>query len=312
MSCLHVEPYHLVSQWPRSPSHKAQRSVASQGELTLYKRCLLNGGIHCYVSTAPGQNFIVKNMIPGEYEYQQDLQKSVASCPNLRTVFSQKNLCAATRKGMLKSALAGLVALHERNIAHNDIKPNNILLDYKKTGETFTVTKVQISDLEDAVILPPGKYLMGALCGNQMWRSPESWARARQGTPSGIFSFGVVSIYVMLNDMVLRAIRDELAAIDSWRHVLRRQISFFGEEDGFQGLLQWIGEENPFFERLITLAGSFNAVDPRKPFEKWHFVDAQFRDLVGKMTVLDPARRITAAQALEHPWFAESDDEGVL
>ncbi|OBT93078.1 hypothetical protein VE01_09015 [Pseudogymnoascus verrucosus] len=273
-------------------------------------------------------------MIPGEYEYQQDLQKSVASCPNLRTVvdglpnpelsiypfletnflqFSQKSLSVATRKGMLKSALAGLAALHEKNIAHNDIKPNNILLDYEKTGDTFSVTKVQISDLEDALILPLGKYLRDGLCGNQLWRSPESWARrAAQGTPSDIFSFGIVCIFVMLNNMFFRVSDSELAASNSWRYILRRHISFFGEEDGFQGLLQWIGEENPFFERLITLAGTFNAAEPRKPFATWHFVDAGFRDLVGKMTVLDPAGRITAAQALEHPWFAESVDEGVL
>jgi hypothetical protein len=70
------------------------------------------------IRTADGQNFIVKNMIPGEYKYQQDLQKRLASCPNLRTVvdglpgpelfiyqfletdflqFSQKNLTKATR-----------------------------------------------------------------------------------------------------------------------------------------------------------------------------------------------------------------------
>jgi hypothetical protein len=42
----------------------------------------------------------------------------------------------------------------------------------------------------------------------------------------------------MLNDMVLRASEDELAASDSWRHVLRRQISFFGEEEDFKDLLQ--------------------------------------------------------------------------
>lgn len=116
----------------------------------------------------------------------------------------------------------------------------------------------------------------------------------------------------MLNDMVLRASADELAASDSWRHVLRRQISFFGEKDGFQGLLQWVGEENPFFERLIELAGTFNATELREPFAMWHFVDAQFRDLVCRMTVLDSAMRVTAAQALEHPWFAESGDEGAL
>ena len=89
--------------------------------------------------SADGQNFIVKNMIPGEYKYQQDLQKPLASCPNLRTMvdglpgpelfiypfletdflrFSQKNLTEATRRSMLKNALVGLATLHERNIIH--------------------------------------------------------------------------------------------------------------------------------------------------------------------------------------------------
>jgi serine/threonine protein kinase len=72
-------------------------------------------------------------------------------------------------------------------------------------------------------------------------------------------------------------------------------------------LLQWIGEKNPFFERLVALAGSFDAANPRKPFGKWYFVDAQFRDLIGRMTSLDPAKRITALEALEHPWFAQDD-----
>jgi hypothetical protein len=42
------------------------------------------------------------------------------------------------------------------------------------------------------VLLPPGKYLREGLYGNQMWRSPKSWARSAQGTPSDIFSFGLV------------------------------------------------------------------------------------------------------------------------
>ncbi|KAH6719348.1 kinase-like domain-containing protein [Leptodontidium sp. MPI-SDFR-AT-0119] len=276
-----------------------------------------------YRASAEGRSFIVKNMIPGEYEYQQALQRPLASCPNLRTVvdglpgpelfiypflqtdflqFSQKKLSEATRKSMLKKALVGLAALHDRNIIHTG---------YEEAGDEFTVKDVKISDLEDAVILPPGKYLREGMCGNQMWRSPEFWARSAQGTPSDIFSFGLVSIYVMLNDIVLRASDEELTAADSWRYVLRRQISFFADEEGFKGLLQWIGEKNQFFERLIALAGSFDAVDPRKPFEKWHCVDAQFRDLVCKMTNLDPARRITAVEALRHPWFANENEKSI-
>lgn len=89
--------------------------------------------------SAEGRSFIVKNMIPGEYEYQQALQRPLASCPNLRTIvdglpgpelfiypflqtdflqFSQKKLSEATRKSMLKKALVGLAALHDRNIIH--------------------------------------------------------------------------------------------------------------------------------------------------------------------------------------------------
>jgi serine/threonine protein kinase len=108
--------------------------------------------------------------------------------------------------------------------------------------------------------------------------------------------------------MVLRASDQELAADDSWKYVLRRQVSFFAEEKGFKGLLQWIGEQNPFFERFITLSGSFDLANPRKPLDRWHFVDAQFRDLVCRMSCLDPAKRITAAEALKHPWFTQSND----
>lgn len=66
--------------------------------------------------------------------------------------------------------------------------------DYEEAAEdeNVIVNIVQISDLEDAVILPSGKWLRGPLCGNAMWRSPESWCRSRQNYASGVFSFGIV------------------------------------------------------------------------------------------------------------------------
>lgn len=125
---------------------------------------------------------------------------------------SQRNLTTATLKDILRRALLGLVELHKRDIVHNgtvilerifmfdaadttasaDIKPNNILVDYKETGDKCDVHTVQVSDLDDAVIVPPGKYLRGPLCGNQLWRSPESWARSLQNQASDVFSFGIV------------------------------------------------------------------------------------------------------------------------
>lgn len=100
--------------------------------------CLLNT-LSLTRWSAEGKNFIIKNMIPGEFEYQLNLQKSLPS-PNVRTVIdtvqqlelfifpflagdllrlSQKNLSYETRRDILRSALHGLADLHDRDILHN-------------------------------------------------------------------------------------------------------------------------------------------------------------------------------------------------
>lgn len=53
-------------------------------------------------------------------------------------------------------------------------------------------------------------------------------------------------IYVMVNEMAFRVSDDELGSADSWRHILPQHISYFADEDGFNGFLDHIGEENPF------------------------------------------------------------------
>ncbi|KAI1744531.1 kinase-like protein [Xylaria scruposa] len=281
-----------------------------------------------YSARAGTAKYIVKNMIEGELEYQVGLQKLVSSSPNVRTFvdtnqefeiciypflnddllhFSQRRLLAETRKEILCSALRGLVDLHERDILHNDIKPDNILIDYEEgTAGNITIKSVQISDLEDGVIVPPGNHLRGLLCGNQLWRSPESWARSRQKQTSDVYSFAIVMIYVMTNEMVFFVDDDQLNADDSWRYILRRHLSYFADRDGFNGLLQHIGEENPFYERIIAIANDFPPEIPLQPFESWEHVDPVFRDLVVKMTRLDPSLRITAREALDHPWFGRT------
>ena len=98
------------------------------------------------VGSAGEKNYIVKNMIPGEFEYQLDLQKQLSSCPNVRAVvdtikapelfifpflatdllrLSQKALPTEIKKNILRSALRGLADMHDRDILHNGkLKPS--------------------------------------------------------------------------------------------------------------------------------------------------------------------------------------------
>lgn len=185
-----------------------------------------------------------------------------------------------------------------------DIKPNNILLDYEEaTDEPVRVQSVRVADLEDSVLLPDDKNIVGGTLGNQFWRSPESWCKAKQNLPSDVFSMGVVAVYIMQKSMIFcDGLKDEdFAEGEAFQQIIMRHISYFWNEDDFIPFLKHIGEDNPFFNRIVDMVN--NVQNPRPPFRKWVYIDAELRDLVLKMTRLDPASRISAREALEHPFF---------
>lgn len=93
--------------------------------------------------------------------------------------------------------------------------------------------------------------------------------------------------------------------------ILERQISYFAELDTFDALLRHLGPESPWCEIFTVVRSGFNDQSRRKPFRLWKVeipgFDQEFKDLVGGMTNFDPARRITAREALAHKWFADVD-----
>ncbi|KAH6626064.1 kinase-like domain-containing protein [Chaetomium sp. MPI-SDFR-AT-0129] len=183
-----------------------------------------------------------------------------------------------------------------------------MLVSFKQDNGDLGWRNVQITDLEAAVVLPPkARGLTDRLSGNHFWRSPEAWARGIQNTPSDIYSFAIVAIFAWTGRMVFfseeanRASPEEQAEL-----ILRRHLSFFASEmEDFEGFIAFHGgDDNPFVKRLKKLLCAFNEDNPRLPFGRWQQVeDPQFKDLICKMTCMDPLRRITAREALQHPWF---------
>jgi serine/threonine protein kinase len=97
-------------------------------------------------------------------------------------------------------------------------------------------------------------------------------------------------------------------AEDASDMILELHVSrFVTTAEDFEGFIEYHGgEEDPFVQQFIRLLTSFDGKDKKRmPFSRWYPVDPQFQDLVGKMTCLDPRRRITAREALQHPWFTE-------
>lgn len=97
---------------------------------------------------------------------------------------------------------------------------------------------------------------------------------------------------------------------ESCRRILSLHIYYFGDNEGLNALLDHVGEQNPFTKRIIEAAIPFMAPNTRKPFKERQAVDVKFRDLISRMTNLDPDARITAREALEHEWFRS--ERGVI
>ncbi|KAF2427263.1 serine/threonine protein kinase [Tothia fuscella] len=194
------------------------------------------------------------------------------------------------RKQILKASLRGIAQMHEQDIIHLDIKPDNIMVDFHQNGR-------------DPVI-------KGMLPGNDNWRSPEAHVRGELNKPTDMFFFGAVCIYSVLGSVIFGPDEDfEKHAAHEVLPIfirLQRQVSYFADREGLNGLMKHLSDSEDNC-KLLGMLWEDRIADyhPYKLFAEWpNIEDVELKDLIAKMMSLDPEKRITAHAALEYPWFA--------
>lgn len=234
-------------------------------------------------------------------------------------------------EGMLSTWVQNcLLSFRSRTDFLSDIKPDNIMVQCRQTAHTTTIEQVQLTDLENAAYLPKGRCIKGMLAGNDNWRSPEAHFKGELNKPSDMFSFGLVvscferadidhtaradpakCIYAVLGRVICGpdedfAHHEAQGALPAMIR-LQRQVSYFGDSEGLNGLMTHVGDEEVNCQ-VLSLLWEDRDQDgiPYKPFSEWsELCDEQFIDLIKGLMNLDPARRISAHQALQHPWFLD-------
>eukprot|EP00741_Cyanophora_paradoxa_P024531 tig00000269_g23685.t1 len=210
------------------------------------------------------------------FEYlDQDLKKYMDSVPN--------GLHASLVKSYLYQLLRGIAFCHCHRVLHRDLKPQNLLID--RNGSL----KLADFGLARAFGIPVRTYTHEVVT---LWyRAPEILLGSRHySTPVDIWSIGCI-----FAEMVTR---HPLFPGDSEIDELFRIFRTLGtpNEDVWPGVSQLPDYKNTFPNWPVQ---SLAKAVPQ--------LDAAGLDLLSKMLVYEPAKRISAKAALEHPYFNDLD-----
>jgi cell division cycle 2-like len=260
------------------------------------------GNLHHYIHS----NFYVHSADTDNAVFVLEKEPTQAALFTRRPFQAKSNpRSIAQIKYILKSVLEGLVLIHQLGIIHRDLKPSNILLTKQND--------VKICDFGLAIDMnnSTGSESIDNMCHlvyTYCYRAPEvyrlaldrekakpSTVKAKKGKPGAadydtkadVFAFGLIVEFLEAD--------------------LKNQIHFLFD---FSSLYK--------LEKSLTAYDYSKMVENIKKFHEhnqffilmqlWKAMNEDFLafDLFLRLTISDPSLRLSAAEALQHPYFHEN------
>ena len=241
----------------------------------------------------------VKEMVVGSgidkvfmvMEYMElDLQEAMKQKRQYPNVLRQSEL-----KGIMQQILQGMEYMHKSWFLHRDMKTSNILVH--RTG------RVALCDLGLARRYQDPPKALTQLVVTLWYRAPELlFGENKYGPPIDMWSIGCIFGELIRQEAMMQG-QGELDQIDK----IFEMVGPPSESNWptFQTLpnakiFRWRSTEG---EKDVLLAQKFPINTP--PHFKQTFLDGNGYDLLHKLLTLDPSQRITASDALQHPYFTQ-------
>jgi len=188
-------------------------------------------------------------------------------------------IAKATIKSFLQQLLRGVAFCHEHRVLHRDLKPQNLLINRK--GEL----KLADFGLARAFGIPVRSYSHEVVT---LWyRAPDVLMGSRKySTPIDLWSAGCIFAEMATGRPLFPggSVQDELLKIFKILGTPTQQI--------------WSS-----ITELPEYKGDFPLHSPQKLTSVVSGLDADGYDLLEKLLQYDPNKRLTAASALQHPYF---------
>ncbi|KAI5634685.1 protein kinase domain-containing protein [Phthorimaea operculella] len=180
-------------------------------------------------------------------------------------------------RSMSKDILSGVDFLHSHRIVHRDLKPHNLLVT--KHG------RVKLADFGLAKTYDPEMKLTSVVV--TLWyRPPEVLLGVSYNTAVDVWSAGCV-----------------LAQL----HTIGPLLPGTSDSDQLHQIFRLIGRppRHEWPDNVSVVPDSFPEYPPQDLADVLPRVHPQALDLIKRMLVFDPVKRLTALDCLEHPYFTD-------
>lgn len=190
--------------------------------------------------------------------------------------------------------LCGIAYIHSKGFIHRGITPSNILINATGFLKLSGFSNSRPYSIPESAVTPEATFIF--------YRAPEALMDPiNYGTSADIWSAGCV-----IGELFARTI---LFPGDSPIDQIMRIFTVLGtpseEEwpatDNYTNILQSLPKCPPGDLSSFILSSREN--DKQKDIDNSEEIDPHFYDLLKKMLVYDPNKRITAIEAIEHPFF---------
>lgn len=183
---------------------------------------------------------------------------------------------------------AGLYYLHYHGVCHRDIKPSNLLID-PKDG------RLQICDFGSAKFLIPGEPSVSYIA-TRSYRAPELLLDCQLYTTAvDIWAAGCVLAEMVLKGKPLFYARDDV------NQMIYKIAKIIGSPKPSDLNTFVHNKDYPYYK---IHSCSLKSVFPSD-------VPEDFIDLLSKIFVYSPSKRLTAEQCMKHPFFSDLFDKNV-
>lgn len=179
----------------------------------------------------------------------------------LHRIHKRGPLTEGQAQKLARSLVMGLKHVHDCDICHRNVRPENILLEDVEDGPAL------LADFGAAVCMAYDadgeRFMLTERCGTNAYTAPEILQRHPYDTQADMWSVGVVLYYAMVG---VRPFEDK--------------------------------DSKVLFQRIVKADYRF---DP----QMWYKCSRSAKRFISSLLHVDPQVRMTADEALDHPWISD-------